>query len=205
MAKYDKKAALKIMIEAAKKYEEKLNDKHFLIIYQEKKNTKTVSVGFRDMNFLHMTGVKTRLSAQQFYAACLESKLSEHDFEIDNKGKVQQKLMVLTYLADLLYHHCMIGDFVNSGICIRANYFVGDTRAVLSVGFRNGKKTDFPVTLYNEDIRKLSKPTNKVLAIFSKYYKDQYYDNCTYLAKNESIQKLRGSDEIFEMILVDEQ
>ena len=205
MAKYDKKAALKIMIEAAKKYEEKLNDKHFLIIYQEKKNTKTVSVGFRDMNFLHMTGVKTRLSAQQFYAACLESKLSEHDFEIDNKGKVQQKLMVLPYLADLLYHHCMIGDFINSGICIRANYFVGDTRAVLSVGFRNGKKTDFPVTLYNEDVRKLSKPTNKVLAIFSKYYKDQYYDNCTYLAKNESIQELRGSDEIFEMILVDEQ
>ena len=149
--------------------------------------------------------MKTRLSAQQFYAACLESKLSERDFEVDDKGKVQQKLMVLPYLADLLYHNCMIGDFINSGIFIRANYFVGDARAVLSVGFRNGKKTDFPVTLYNEDVRKLSKPTNKVLAILSKYYKDQYYDNCTYLAKNESIQELRGSDEIFEMILVDEQ
>ena len=99
MAKYDKKAALKIMIEAVKQYEEKLNDKQFLIIYRERKDIKTVNVGFRDMNFLHMTGVKTRLSAQQFYAACLESKLSEYDFEIDNKGKVQQKLMVLPYLA----------------------------------------------------------------------------------------------------------
>ena len=94
MAKYDKKAALKIMIEAVKQYEEKLNDKQFLIIYREGKDIKTVNVGFRDMNFLHMTGVKTRLSA-----ACLESKLSEYDFEIDNKGKVQQKLMVLPYLA----------------------------------------------------------------------------------------------------------
>lgn len=99
MAKYDKRTALKIMIEAAKKYEEKLKDKHFLIIYREGKDTKTTCVGFRDMNFLHMTGVKTRLSAQQFYAACLDSKLSVHDFEIDNKGKVQQKLMVLPYLA----------------------------------------------------------------------------------------------------------
>ncbi|MTR84758.1 hypothetical protein GMD50_06735 [Roseburia intestinalis] len=99
MAKYDKKAALKIMIEAVKQYEEKLNDKQFLIIYREGKDIKTVNVGFRDMNFLHMTGVKTRLSAQQFYVACLESKLSEYDFEIDNKGKVQQKLMVLPYLA----------------------------------------------------------------------------------------------------------
>lgn len=205
MAKYDKKAALKIMVEAAKKYEEKLNNKHFLIIYREGKDTKTASVGFRDMNFLHMTGVKTRLSAQQFYAACLESKLSVNDFEIDNKGKVQQKLRVLPYLADILYHHCMIGDFINSGICIRADYFVGDTRAVLSVGFRNGKKVDFPVTLYNEDVRKLSKPTNKVLAIFSKYYKDQHYDNCTYLAKNQSIHELRISNEVFEMILGDEE
>lgn len=205
MAKYDKKVALKIRVEAAKNYEEKLNDKHFLIVYREENDIKTVSVGFRDMNFLHMTGVKTRLSAQQFYAACLESKLSEHDFEIDNKGKVQQKLMVLPYLAELLYHHCMIGDFINSGICIRADYFVGDTRAVLSVGFRTGKKTDFPVTLYNEDVRKLSQPTNKVLAIFSKHYKDQYYDNCTYLARNQSIHELRVSDEVLEMILVDEE
>ena len=205
MAKYDKKAALKIMVEAAKNYEEKLNDKHFLIVYREGNDTKTVSVGFRDMNFLHMTGVKTRLSAQQFYSACLESKLSEHDFEIDNKGKVQQKLMVLPYLSELLYHHCMIGDFINSGICIRADYFVGDTRAVLSVGFRTGKRTDFPVTLYNEDVRKLSQPTNKVLAIFSRYYRNQHYDNCTYLAKNQSIRELGVSDEVFEMILVDEE
>ena len=59
MAKYDKRTALKIMIEAAKKYEEKLKDRHFLIIYREGKDTKTTCVGFRDMNFLHMTGVKT--------------------------------------------------------------------------------------------------------------------------------------------------
>lgn len=183
MAKYDKKAVLKIMVEAAKKYEEKLNDRHFLIVYREGKDTKTVNVGFRDMNFLHMTGVKTRLSAQQFYAACLESKLSERDFEIDNKGKVQQKLMVLPYLSELLYHHCMIGNFINSGIYIRADYFVGDTRAVLSVGFRTGQKTDFPVTLYNEDVRRLSQPTNKILAIFSKHYKEEQYHRCTYLAK----------------------
>ena len=39
---------------------------------------------------------------------------------------------------------------------------MGNTKAVLSVGFRNGKKVDFPVTLYKEDIRKLSHPTNKV-------------------------------------------
>ena len=196
MAKYDKKAALKIIIKAAKEYEEKLNDKHFLIVYCGGEETKTVSIGFRDMNFLHMTGVSTKLSAQQFYTACVEAKLSERDFEIDKNGKVQQKLLVLPYLSELLYHHCMIGKFINSGIYICADYFVGDTRALLSVGFRKGKKTDFPVTLYKEDIRKLSQPTNKVLAIFSKNYNDLYYNKCTYLAKGLNIEKLKITENL---------
>ena len=72
--------------------------------------------------------------------------------------------MVLPFLHELLYHNCMIGDFIDSGICIKADYFVGNTKAVLSVGFRFGKNADFPVTLYKEDVRKLSQPTNKVLA-----------------------------------------
>lgn len=35
MAKYDKKTALQIIVNAAKEYELKLNNKHFLIVYQE--------------------------------------------------------------------------------------------------------------------------------------------------------------------------
>ena len=77
MAKYNKKAALQIIIKAVKEYDLKLKDKHFMIVYQENGRTRTACVGFRDMNFLHMTGVKTKLSAQQFYSACLDGKLSE--------------------------------------------------------------------------------------------------------------------------------
>ena len=102
MAKYDKKAALQIIVDAAKEFYKKLNYNHFLIVYQESGKARTVCVGFRDMNFLHMTGVKTKLSAQQFYSACIDGKLSENDFEIDNKGKVQQKLTALPYLSELL-------------------------------------------------------------------------------------------------------
>lgn len=171
MKKYDKKSAIKIIVHAAKEYEEKLNNKHFLIVYQKKSLTKTVEIGFRDMNFLHLTGVKTKLSAQQFYAACLESKLAERDFEIDNKGKVQQKLMVLPCLSKLMSHHCLVGEFINSGVYIWADYFVGDTKAILSVGFRNGNRVDYPVTLYNEDVKRLSNPTIKFLQFFQKAIK----------------------------------
>ena len=63
MAKYNKKEALQIIIKAAKDYDKKLKDKHFKIVYQCGKSVKTVNVGFRDLNFLHLTGVSTRLSA----------------------------------------------------------------------------------------------------------------------------------------------
>lgn len=108
----------------------------------------------------------------------------------NTNGRAQQKLAVLPYLSDLLYGNCMVGDFINSGITIRADYFVGDTKAVISVGFRRGKSADVPVTLYHEDIRKLSNPTCKVLAIFSKQYNMEYYSKCTYLSKGIIIEEL---------------
>lgn len=190
MKNYSKEEALKIIISAAKEYDKKLNDKHFMIVYQVGKTVKTAEVGFRDMNFLHLTGINTKLSAPMFYSACISGKLSANDISLDNNGKAQQKLMVLPYLSDLLYNNCMIGNFINSGIYIKADYFVGNTKAVLSVGFRFGKSVDFPVTLYNESVKILARPVYKVLAIFYKGYNYSKYNCCSYLSKDQSIEKL---------------
>lgn len=200
--KYDKKQALKIIVKAAENYQNKLQDKNFLIIYQANSGIESVHVGFRANHFLHMTGIETQLSAQRFYEKCINRKLSVTEFELDKKGKAQRKLEVLPYLAELLYNNCMIGNFINSGIYIRADYFVGNTKAVLSVGFRLGKKADNPVTLYNEDIKKLTQPTCKVLAIFAKKYYEICYRECTYLSKGQEIEKLLITEEIRNEIKV---
>lgn len=184
------KEAIQIIVNAAKQYDDKLKDKHFLIVYQTKKGIKSACVGFRDMNFLHLTGVNTKLSAQLFYSAAISGKLSKKDFNLNTNGKAQQKLAVLPYLHELFDHNCMIGNFINSGIYIRADYFVGDTKAILSVGFKERKKADIPVTLYNENIKTLSRPVYKVLAIFSKKYNENTYHICTYLSKGQELEKL---------------
>lgn len=201
--KYDKKQALDIIVKAAKNYRQNLQDRSFLIVYQSDKGIGCARVGFRKNHFLHMTGVETNLSAQRFYEKCINGKLSISEFELDQKGKTQRKLVVLPYLSELLYNNCMIGDFINSGIFIRADYFVGNTKAVLSVGFRYGKKVDYPVTLYNEDIKKLSRTANKVLAIFLKKHSEQQYKECTYLSKGQAIDELPISEEIRKEIKVD--
>ena len=90
----------------------------------------------------------------------------------------------------------MIGYSINNGIYLKADYFVGDTKAVLSVGFRFGKTVDYPVTLYNGDVRKMISPVCKVLAIFSKAYDDKKYTECTYLSKGHQIDTLKLNKEL---------
>ncbi|MDY2613399.1 PBECR4 domain-containing protein [Bariatricus sp. SGI.161] len=74
--KYDKKKALEIIVETAKQYDKWLKSNHFLIFYQKGKEQDCVEVGFRDLNFLHLTGIKTKLSAQRFFSLCIDGKLS---------------------------------------------------------------------------------------------------------------------------------
>ena len=201
--KYDKTKAIDIIVKAANNYKLYLQDKVFLIIYKENAVTKTVQVEFRDSHFLHLTGVQTKLSAKRFYEKCINQRLSVEDFELEKGGKTQQKLTVLPFLHELLYNNCMIGNFINSGIYIKADYFVGNIKAILSVGFRYGKHVDFPVTLYKEDVRKLSQPTNKVLAIFVRDFKQQTYTKCTYLSKGQIINKLPIDEDVKSLINVD--
>ena len=203
--KYDKKKALEIIVEAAKQYDKWLKSNHFLIFYQKGKEQDFVEVGFRDLNFLHLTGIKTKLSAQRFFSLCIDGKLSEKDYDLDTKGKAQQKLMVLPFLHELLYHNCMIGDFINSGVLIKSDYFIGDTKAVLSVGFRSGKTVDMPVTLYKENVKKLIKPVCKVLAIFKKPYNQQTYTECTYCSKGINLSELSLPDKVEVFLSAEEE
>lgn len=194
--KYDKQKALNIIIKATEDYQKYLQNKQFLILYQNEKSVESAKVCFRGNHFLHLTGVETDLTASRFYEKCIHKKLSVKEFDLDSKGKAQRKLAVLPYLGGLLYHDCLIGNFINSGVYIQADYFVGNTKAVLSVGFRNGRNADYPVTLYKEDIRKLSYPTCKILAIFRKEYSESYYSTCTYLSKGQELHKLHLPEEL---------
>ena len=183
MKNLTKNEILSIVLTAAKDYSEKLLDRHFLVIYQDRasKNAyKYKEIGFRDYNFLHLTGLKTDMSASAFFSAATSDRLSVNQFNPDKQGRCIQKLNVLPYLSNLLYNKCLIGDFINSGISIKADYFAGDTRSIISLGFRKGTTVDNPVSLYNEDIKKLSNPTNRVIAIFSKSFDSAYYESTTY-------------------------
>lgn len=175
MAKYTKEAARGIIFAGAAKYKEKLSDRQFLLIYKENssKVLKSALVEFKPTNFKHLTGIVTELSAARFFRICLDKRLSTKQFELDKYGNAQRKLDVLLLMPDVFYGRCWIGESINNDIYINADYYVGDTHCVLSVGIRKTKAGDIPITLKKQSIREVVKKESKVFAIASKFSADR--------------------------------
>lgn len=200
MKNYSHEEALKIILLAAKQYQDLFENKDFMIIYKEKEIIKYKLIGFSKGNFCHLTGAdiknaRVKTTATEFYKLCLDGKLSKDNFP-SPKGNMNLKLAVLPYLSKLFFNHCSIGDFINNGVQIRADYFIGNTKNILSVGFRKDKKTiyDYPVTLYNQSIKQLTEPVLKVEAIFRKEKDDEYFSEYTYCNKNFNIEILSNCE-----------
>lgn len=170
MAKYTKEAARSIIFAGAAKYKEKLSGRQFMLIYKDNasKNIKSVVVAFKPTNFKHLTGVVTELSAARFFRICLDKRLSTKQFNFDKYGNIQRKLDVLLLMPNVFYGRCWLGESINNDIYINADYYVGDTHCVLSVGIRITEAGDVPVTLKKQSISEVVKKESKVFAIASK-------------------------------------
>ena len=99
--KTEKKNAIRQdIIEAAKIYSQNLAGKAFLYVYGEE----YFEVCFPVENFLHLTGVETRLSAKDFYKNAKKAKLSDKQFYFDTRHPyaiAKKKLPCLKRLPEL--------------------------------------------------------------------------------------------------------
>ena len=99
--KTEKKNAIRQdIIEAAKIYSQNLAGKAFLYVYGEE----YFEVSFPVENFLHLTGVETRLSAKDFYKNAKKAKLSDKQFYFDTRHPyaiAKKKLPCLKRLPEL--------------------------------------------------------------------------------------------------------
>lgn len=97
------------MITAAKKYKELYVDWEYLVCSEafEKKNYYIVAA--EKDNFQHLTGVHSRINAQNFFDKCIQGTLSEEDFDFIKKGQdeksvkgtVRRKIKVLPDMMEL--------------------------------------------------------------------------------------------------------
>ena len=193
---YTKEEALAIISNAVREYDIKFKNYQFLIAFNGRSGIEFSIVGFRANNFMHFTGLKSSLPANVFYHRLINHALSPKDFDFDTFGNAQRKLTVLPFLQSLFYNCALRGIFNRSGIWLEADYVVGDTAGVFSVAFRNGSKYDFPVSLYKEDVRKLTIDTTNVLAVWRRKFGEKDFIENTYHAKeidpNELLKLVEG-------------
>ena len=161
----DKREAVGLIVSAAKRYKEMLCGKQFLLACGD---SEFREVAFQAHNFAHFTGVRLQnCSAKQFYERALSGKLSASHFNLSGDGNTQRKLAVIGQLPGLFHAPLLYGAFLDSGIFISADYFVGKSFGV-------------PVTLYNEDIRKLTYQPEKIIAVWEKPIGGERYEELTY-------------------------
>jgi hypothetical protein len=177
--KLDKKQTIKKIVDGAKLYDAVFKNKVFLIIYDGEtfnhKGYDYKEVLFKKENFMHLTGIETKLKAKDFYKKCISGRLSEKDFIPGTETNL--KLEVLPYLGNLFIGSIMIGPYNGTGIKIRYDYVVGDTRNVLCLAFKHNKHYDILQSLLNDSVKKRSYPTKRVYAV---YVKDLEISNSAY-------------------------
>ena len=145
-------------------------------------------------NYCHLTGAKiNKISSIDFYDMCINRKLSKNDFQ-KPYGTMNLKLAVLPYLSKIFFNHCSIGDYNSNCVWLRADYFIGNSKNVLSVGFRSKNKFDVPVTLYNQPIKELTNPTQKVELILRKNKEDLKFSEITYCNQKFKMELLNKCD-----------
>ena len=184
----DKKTAIKIVTECAHLFDRELNGKSLLIFCLENKtNTSTLELAFREEQFMHLTGLKPRgenniLSSKRFYQKCLNNKLQQNEFDFSADGTSEIKLEILPYILCKNLQANAVGDFNGFTIKLMSDKLIDNQRAFL--GFINVYKDYYiPNTLIKGDIRDYAKNRKRIIAIFRKKQNDQTYGEITYIAK----------------------
>ena len=195
----DKQKALEIMKNAIKIYENQYINRAILFIYKNKSGELETFEGvFKRHNFLHLTGVKTDKSPNNFYKLLLDERLSLNDFSFQKNGNTQRKLQVIEQMGLFLKNPLIIG-YSNGHIYLEKNpeRVIGNNKRLV-LGFEK----NYPLTLLNEDIKKCTITNLKVLFILDKSLGENEYNNFLYIDKsvNKDLLKKLKDKEILEKI-----
>jgi len=191
-----KNYAMEILSACAKLYKDNLVGRNLMIIYG-KENFGFIETSFSRANFLHLTGVNTRLNPGSFFNKCLNGVLELDEFNFKEDGTTELKLQVLPHILKPKQHYKMLGEYRGNRHLLRTDKLVGGVHACL--GFVKNGNFYIPNTSLQVDIREMTAGNARIVLILEKGLNDSQYSDITYIAKNvdaaEVIQKL-NSDKV---------
>ena len=196
MAITSKDKAVGIIHECAVLYNKNLSGKNVLYVTEHRNKPAYFETLFLPQNFLHLTGMKTKLNSDHFLRAALNKRLSPSDIEFDAGGTTELKLDILPRLMQIHTTARMIGDYDNTRPLLATDKFAGTI--TMAVGFINIGNIYIPNTTLKIDVRSITTHATrrKIIATFTKPRNEAYYSHMTYISKGTTV-----DDEILHSIL----
>jgi len=179
--------AVKIIHDCAVSYDENLSGRNVMFVAIDNGKTTFIETLFTPHNFLHLTGVKTRLRSEQFFIAALSKRLSPDHISFDPGGTTELKLEVLPQLMSIHTRARMVGDYDSSRPLLITDKFAGTV--TMAMGFVNKDGFYLPNTALKIDIRDITEQAarRRVIAIFTKERRALKYTHLSYIAKEFTI------------------
>ena len=196
----DKKSDLNIIKQAALLYDKNLLNKNILFIYLKNNKIEYYEVTFLREHFKHLTGVKTKLNAYEFYYRAKNNRLRIKDFDYkDNTSAL--KINNLIKAMDLCSFSKMIGVFKHNKVYVSLKKVTGNNNLIL--GFDEGESINYPKTLLKGDVRDYTRKVYRIIGILSKNLSDKKYNTLNYIAKNINAKRFILNNELKNIIDID--
>ena len=153
---------------------------NFLFVFGSQAQTECIQIKFPRQNFRHLTGVDSpRLTATQFYNACVNKRLSLNDFQFHDET-TELKLVVLSNATASPQKFKNGRTYGTSALSFYRN---PDRRNKCVYGIYSdsnypGATFSVPNTALNLDIRDITiAPQKQVVAVFRKFRTDSKYNH----------------------------
>ena len=167
--RFDIKQAL---IDSAQSYS-LLLDNEVIVKSEDFVNCDCYKLRFFETNFLHLTGLKTTLSAKDFYHKCFAGTVLESDYSLGvncDRKTVKRKLKNLVNIGQFFKQEVMVQEaFVKNQVICK----IGTSDEKCTIGFADAKYYLRPKTILANNHLDLDKPIQKVLPIIQKVEKDK--------------------------------
>lgn len=206
---FTKEDARRIVLNCAKRYEQKLLSKKLLIVYRERQDNQIhyIEVIFLKRNYQHLTGLELvgkdgKVLEEQsvnFYRKCRDNKLALEEFQFKSDGTTHLKLSALPTLMDITKITKISGDYNNVRPYLYVDKVIGGVNFCLGLSKENDLYV--PSSALLENIKNLTDAPSQVLAIFEKYHNDvDVYHTIKHVAKGLNLNNLTLPDSIKDMI-----
>ncbi|MGL4999562.1 MAG: PBECR4 domain-containing protein [Fusobacteriaceae bacterium] len=191
----EKKELLKKIYKAKEIYDKIILNKNFLYIYKNTINNRIEYIESTNLssNFLHLTGVKTKLKAKDFYKQLDNKKIKLENIDLDSNGWTRVKLDIFPRLPILFNSPIQISLQDNMyTLAFQADLIINKPnlqREDIILGLKKDVKSSYyaPSSIIKRKPQMLGNYFSRVLFILSKEISKEKYDVLNYKVENISL------------------